>query len=569
MPRWLITRPAEDAAPLAAALAARGHAAVVAPMFEVDFADPEPADLTDIQAVLLTSANGARALAGLTPRRDPPVLAVGDATAAAARAAGFADVTSAAGDAAALARLAADRLDPAGGPLFHAAGKVVAGDLKGTLEAAGFTVRRAVLYRTRAAQTLPAAAASGLAGGTIDGVLFFSPRTAEVFVRLVRAAGLTVHLASLYALCLSRAVAERLDAAAWRAVCVAGRPNIRALLALLDDVAAGRPLQHRLATQEEVPGTMAPQSDSPERDKPETPDADPPAGHDNPAERIIARFGGIRPMAHKLNVPVTTVQGWKKRGAIPESRHDDIRSAAAVHGVDIDPDELAAAVPDGEEHEEAAAEARAAGAPRSETEEARPPEAEPAGPVAGPPAGPLPAAADWPASGTQREADEETDLAGIVRAERAAEAGAPEPAAEPGAEAPAAAAVAAATPWRPAAGGRPEEEPEDEEPERPGAAPPPRRPAQQPPPPRGGGGGGGALVLAILALLVAAAALAMPWWVPRYVPEYWPGATASTVQDIQARLDEVSGRLDEVSGRVEQMAGRLDQVQGTVEQAPT
>ncbi len=234
MPRWLITRPTADAVPLVEALAARGHDTVVAPMFEIDFSAPEPVDLTGVQAVLLTSANGVRALAGLTPRRDLPVLAVGDATAAAARAAGFDDVASAAGDVTALARLAADRLDPGRGALFHAAGKQVAGDLKGMMEAAGFEVRRAVLYRTRAAGALPVAAIAALTNGTLDGVLFFSPRTAEVFVRVVRAAGLTDGLASLYALCLSRAVAERLQPEAWCAVRVAGRPDTAALLALLD-----------------------------------------------------------------------------------------------------------------------------------------------------------------------------------------------------------------------------------------------------------------------------------------------------------------------------------------------
>ena len=32
------------------------------------------------------------------------------------------------------------------------------------------------------------------------------------------------------------------------------------------------------------------------------------------AEKVVAAFGGIRPMAKKLGVAVTTVQGWKERG---------------------------------------------------------------------------------------------------------------------------------------------------------------------------------------------------------------------------------------------------------------
>lgn len=62
-------------------------------------------------------------------------------------------------------------------------------------------------------------------------------------------------------------------------------------------------------------------------------------------ERIIERFGGIRPMAHKLDIPVTTVQGWKKRGAIPLNRHPDLHAAAEKHGIALDEAELDAATP--------------------------------------------------------------------------------------------------------------------------------------------------------------------------------------------------------------------------------
>ena len=46
------------------------------------------------------------------------------------------------------------------------------------------------------------------------------------------------------------------------------------------------------------------------------------------AEAIIEMFGGIRPMATKINVPVTTVQGWKKRNVIPGARREEILRVA-------------------------------------------------------------------------------------------------------------------------------------------------------------------------------------------------------------------------------------------------
>ncbi len=62
----------------------------------------------------------------------------------------------------------------------------------------------------------------------------------------------------------------------------------------------------------------------------------------HPAQGVIQVFGGIRPMAHKLGIAVSTVQGWKERGTIPRSRHGEIQAAAAAAGVALDPALLAA-----------------------------------------------------------------------------------------------------------------------------------------------------------------------------------------------------------------------------------
>lgn len=53
------------------------------------------------------------------------------------------------------------------------------------------------------------------------------------------------------------------------------------------------------------------------------------------AQDIIEAFGGIRPMATKTGVAVTTVQGWKKRNVIPGTRRDVLISAAAEHNINL------------------------------------------------------------------------------------------------------------------------------------------------------------------------------------------------------------------------------------------
>ena len=94
------------------------------------------------------------------------------------------------GDVEDLARLIILRLAPGDGALYQAAASRLAGDLKGALEAAGFTLRRAVLYDATPVADLGAALRRALASGGLDAASFFSPRSAETFVGLVEKLGL-------------------------------------------------------------------------------------------------------------------------------------------------------------------------------------------------------------------------------------------------------------------------------------------------------------------------------------------------------------------------------------------
>jgi uroporphyrinogen-III synthase len=233
----LVTRPPEDAAPVVDELAMRGHTGVVSPMLTVRYLLADAPDLTGVQALLFTSANGVRAFAAVSGERGLPALTVGKATAAAAAEAGFVHRETAGGDADALVRLVAATRDPADGALFHAAGTVTTGDLAEKLDARGFTVRRTAVYAAEPATSLTAEAASALRTGRLDAVLFFSPRTAKTFVTLAHAADIADACRGVRAVCLSPAVANAAQALPWRDVHTAERPERAALLRTLDDLA--------------------------------------------------------------------------------------------------------------------------------------------------------------------------------------------------------------------------------------------------------------------------------------------------------------------------------------------
>jgi uroporphyrinogen-III synthase len=232
--RLLITRPAADAARTAAALRARGHDAVIAPLLIIEIlADVEIA-AGPWSAILVTSANAAHAIAA-HPRYDDlrriPVFAVGAHSAQAMREVGFAEVTSADGDVSALAALAGARGKP-GASLLYLAGATRTGDLAGALRELGVAVHTAVVYRADIAKTLPPEAAGALAAG-IDGVLHYSRRSAEAYVDAVRRADLAnAGLADPVHFCLSAEIAAPLTAAGATDMRVAKTPDEPALLAL-------------------------------------------------------------------------------------------------------------------------------------------------------------------------------------------------------------------------------------------------------------------------------------------------------------------------------------------------
>jgi uroporphyrinogen-III synthase len=225
----LVTRPLVDGREIAARLAELGHQALLAPLLEPRFFDgPEPA-LDDVQAILATSANGVRALIRRTPRRDIPIFAVGPQTAEEATKAGFAEVRSADGDAVALAEAAARWARPEG-VLLHVCGEDAPGRLADTLAHRGFPVRRVVLYGMAPAGELPPEVRTALDEGRLDAVMFFSPRSARLFLSLAR--GLPI--AGLTAFCISPATADVLASGIFAEVRIADRPNQAAMLSLAD-----------------------------------------------------------------------------------------------------------------------------------------------------------------------------------------------------------------------------------------------------------------------------------------------------------------------------------------------
>ena len=228
--RLIITRPQEDAEPLADELAALGVENLIAPLLSIKASGAETPDLTDVQALLLTSANGVRAFAHLSKERKVPMYAVGHASASAAREAGFENIEIGGGDVETLAALVCEKLDFRDGAVLHIAGSMMAGDLAGILGQSGFDYRRVQLYHAIKVTDLPRQCLIAIKDAQVDGVVLYSPRTAQAFMDLLKKAGLDNCTGQLLAFCLSEAIAARIIAHDWARVVVAETPDQAALI---------------------------------------------------------------------------------------------------------------------------------------------------------------------------------------------------------------------------------------------------------------------------------------------------------------------------------------------------
>lgn len=218
--RVLLTRPAADSARTARELEAAGASCLAWPLTRIV---PLPGAVEvppGTEALLFTSANGVRAFADGSTRRDLPVLAVGNRTAAAAREAGFDAVVSAAGGVRDLARLAkASRWRR----FLHPRGRETTGDLAGALSAAGLTVAEAVLYAAQPAGPPPPEVERALTEGGVDLVTIWSPRSAAIFRDRLDAASWPLSRTDV--LGISENAVAPLRSAGFRSVAVAERPD--------------------------------------------------------------------------------------------------------------------------------------------------------------------------------------------------------------------------------------------------------------------------------------------------------------------------------------------------------
>ncbi len=230
MSSFLVTRPIAEAEKTGAKLERLGFRATYAPMLRVEpvsFEIPE-----ETRSLIVTSRNGARFGLANIGNKSRPIFAVGEQTAAEARALGFNNITVGPGTARKLVPLLLECGVSQKREYAHLCGSVVSYNIASVLRDAGIDAESTVTYQTLPNRVFSPSVQEEIEMGEIENVLFYSPRTATIFEEAISENNKHDWLPKLNAYCLSNRIADNL-LGPWKTISAAVLPTEKALLSLL------------------------------------------------------------------------------------------------------------------------------------------------------------------------------------------------------------------------------------------------------------------------------------------------------------------------------------------------
>lgn len=237
--RVLVTRPEPGATATARKLRSMGFEPVKLPLQEIR---PLPWRGTlpgGIAGVAITSANAIRGapLALISALARLPCFTVGEATAATAREAGFADIRHGDGDAVRLARsLIQSHPD---GAIVYLTGRVRLPDFEKTLTEGGFAPVAVETYDTVAVDRPAERLTKAVAGKSLDYALIYSANAGTSLAEAIDTPEMKALFDKTTLVCISPRVAEHFGSRRRGKILVAGEPTETSLLSLLSGPAKG------------------------------------------------------------------------------------------------------------------------------------------------------------------------------------------------------------------------------------------------------------------------------------------------------------------------------------------
>lgn len=219
----LITRPQEEALRTQQRLELAGYKCKIFPLLEIIIKENIIKDChwKEFDYILITSQNAIKALAAAKARFQTPILVVGQKTAGILTQEGF-NIVGVFATTEDLKEFVIKGLKR-DLKLLYLAGDVTVQPLSEQLQNIGFNIIKKIIYESKEVNILPSYVIQD-----IKIILFYSPRTAQIFAKLCH-----LDLSTITAICISDNVAKKITKLNFGAIKIAPHPNENAIFSLL------------------------------------------------------------------------------------------------------------------------------------------------------------------------------------------------------------------------------------------------------------------------------------------------------------------------------------------------
>lgn len=233
-----ITRPKEDAVDFAKALETIGVSSIIHPLLSVKQTPGvlHAINLKDYDYILLTSINALRTLKESGVALSRPLFVVGKRLAESAKDLGVQHVIYCGKTAKEMEEYVQAHIDKEKSSFLYLSPQEPSEDIVGSLKEKGYTIASQVVYRTEAVEVLPTAILEQIGQGNLCGIVFFSIKTAKVFLALLEQYQQCYSAKSLNLFCFSENIAQvfhQYGKEKFQKIRVAKQPNRESMLALI------------------------------------------------------------------------------------------------------------------------------------------------------------------------------------------------------------------------------------------------------------------------------------------------------------------------------------------------
>jgi uroporphyrinogen-III synthase len=224
----LLTRPKKDSLALAKILTAMGTTCYISPMITIKHYQLNSASFMP-EVVILTSKHALKYAHKFIDKKTS-LLIVGQATAILAAKLGFINISTVQSDVGQLVNFILANISKSSAMLYLRA-KDVSRDLIRELKE--FNLKDLVVYQAKEAQKISPEILELLMKKKIHTICFFSPRSAEIFINLIKKHD-TISFNPIKAFAISKNVAKIITQLSWHEIKIAKKPNQQAMIELFE-----------------------------------------------------------------------------------------------------------------------------------------------------------------------------------------------------------------------------------------------------------------------------------------------------------------------------------------------